>query len=449
MKTKKPKVSLNTFTGRRNFEVVGCWNALIPASVETPRLIGPTKRRIRLDAFTLTPPRRQTTIRLSPHTHSPPCSDRTPLLVNSPQSPPCAMDPRYQWPPQGYPNAQYAPAPPAQPNGYPANGYPQYLQQPMPQGYAQPQSQSQSQHHPGHPRVVIPHPSQQYPPMHDDPRVQPRTAQPQVVIPARHPHPMAQMQNPRIRQVQVPVPRTVQRTSGGGYVEQSRGQRAHTQTPNVKSAQRSQSHQENPPRPQQRDPNVPVSNQHRVPLQPQSTPKNRPQSQIHTPTSQQHRSPTLSQTSSQVRSHPQAAIKKSAPQAIQTPTRPQHAPQTKALPADLAVLLLSAADEYINAAHGMGSVAALSQRDTDLQHYYKLMSTGLGCMEAVLKRYSQIPRDEAKLRLRYASLLIEETENNVEIEEVFTKGVCTIEKEIENILIINRLPCAIETASTT
>lgn len=44
-------------------------------------------------------------------------------------------------------------------------------------------------------------------------------------------------------------------------------------------------------------------------------------------------------------------------------------------------------------------------------------------MEAVLKRYSQIPRDEAKLRLRYASLLIEETENNVEIEEVLTKGI--------------------------
>jgi hypothetical protein len=71
----------------------------------------------------------------------------------------------------------------------------------------------------------------------------------------------------------------------------------------------------------------------------------------------------------------------------------------------------------------MGSVAALPQREADLKHYYKLVSTGLGCMETVLKSFNQTPRDEAKLRLRYASLLIEETENNVEIEEALTKGI--------------------------
>jgi hypothetical protein len=245
-------------------------------------------------------------------------------------------------------------------------------------------------------------------------------AQPQVIIPARNPNPMAQMQNPRIRQVQVPVQRSAQRPSNGGY-EQPRPSQAQLHTPS-KSAPRSQSHQENPPRPQQYSQNGQVSNQHRTPLQPQSTPKNRAPSQMHTPVTQ-HRSPALSQTPSQSRSHPQVVIKKTTPQAMQTPTRPQHAPQSKALPTDLAVLLLSAADEYINAAHGMGSLAALRQREADLQHYYKLISTGLGCMESVLKSFNQIPRDEAKLRLRYASLLIEETENSVEIEEVLTKGI--------------------------
>lgn len=65
----------------------------------------------------------------------------------------------------------------------------------------------------------------------------------------------------------------------------------------------------------------------------------------------------------------------------------------------------------------------MAQREADLQQYYKLMATGLGCMEAVLKKYNQQPRDEAKLRLGYASLLVEETDNDVEIEEVLSKGV--------------------------
>jgi len=361
------------------------------------------------------------------------------------------MNPGYQWPPPGYSNPQYAPGPPAPPNGYPPNGYPQYPPQPMPQGYPQ------SQPVPGHPREVIPRPMQQYPPAPDNHHVQQqRMAQPQVVIPARNINPMAHMQNPRIRQVQVPVPRTAQRPNtgnngnAGGYIAQPRGQQAQLQTPDAKPAHRSQSFQENPPRPQQQyNQTTPVSNQHRTPLQPQSTPKNRTPSQVHTPANQQHRSPALSQSSSQQRSHPQVVIKKPTPQALQTPTKSKPAPPISNLPADLRVLLLSAADEYINAAHGMGSVATLSQRAADLQRYYKLMSTGLGCMETVLKNYNQLPRDEAKLRLRYASLLIEETENNVEIEEVLTKGVGEDVDTIKFMLTSFRLRCAIGTASTT
>ncbi|KAF2711056.1 hypothetical protein K504DRAFT_429600 [Pleomassaria siparia CBS 279.74] len=336
------------------------------------------------------------------------------------------MDPRYnQWPQQGYQHPQYAPPPPPPqpPNGYVPNGYIHYPQQSMPQGY--PQSQ------PVHvqPRVVIPRLPQQYPQMQNHPQGQPlpppRAAQPQVVIPARNPNPMAHMQNPRIRQVQVPVQRMQQRSSTGGYVEQRQPQgqaQAQYQIPNLKSAHGSQSFQENTPGSQQRHANVLTSNQHRTPLQPQSTPKSQPHLHIQTPKSQ-HRSPSLAQTPSQSRSHPQVVIKKTTPQAIPTPTRPQHAPPARALPADLAVLLLSAADEYINVAHGMGSVIAMAQRESDLQRYYKLMSTALGCMETVLKSFNLVPRDEAKLRLRYASLLIEETDNNVQIEAVLTKGI--------------------------
>ena len=54
-------------------------------------------------------------------------------------------------------------------------------------------------------------------------------------------------------------------------------------------------------------------------------------------------------------------------------------------PVSYQLLLLSLAEEYIAAAHGMCSTAALAQRPKDLGKYYKLMATGLGCMESVLK----------------------------------------------------------------
>lgn len=54
-------------------------------------------------------------------------------------------------------------------------------------------------------------------------------------------------------------------------------------------------------------------------------------------------------------------------------------------PIDYQVLLLSLADDYINAAHGYGTMAALSRGEMDVEEYYKLLATGLGCLEAVLK----------------------------------------------------------------
>jgi hypothetical protein len=52
---------------------------------------------------------------------------------------------------------------------------------------------------------------------------------------------------------------------------------------------------------------------------------------------------------------------------------------------DYQVLLLSLADEYLNAAHRHGTKTALVTSPADVEEYYKLVSTGLGCLEAVLK----------------------------------------------------------------
>jgi hypothetical protein len=86
-------------------------------------------------------------------------------------------------------------------------------------------------------------------------------------------------------------------------------------------------------------------------------------------------------------------------------------------------MLLSAADEYIAAARGMGSLLMRHQREADVRQYHKLLAAGLGCMDTVLRDFNMLPRDEAKLRLRYAGLLIEETDNTTEIDTVFSKQI--------------------------
>lgn len=52
---------------------------------------------------------------------------------------------------------------------------------------------------------------------------------------------------------------------------------------------------------------------------------------------------------------------------------------------DYQVLLLSLADEYLNAAHNHGTTVASLRKEDDVEEYYKLLATGLGCLEAVLK----------------------------------------------------------------
>lgn len=110
-------------------------------------------------------------------------------------------------------------------------------------------------------------------------------------------------------------------------------------------------------------------------------------------------------------------------------------------PLDYQLLLLSLAEDYFNAAHGQGSLVALAEREMELERYYKLIATGLGCLETVLKvgtvhlkdmgcwilrdekHWRLQPRLEATVRLRYASILHEETDNDMEAETVLSTGV--------------------------
>ena len=69
---------------------------------------------------------------------------------------------------------------------------------------------------------------------------------------------------------------------------------------------------------------------------------------------------------------------------IQKQPTQQPAPKPAKPGIDYQVLLLAMADEYLNTAHSHGTNVALL-RDMELEEYYRLVATGLGCLEAVLK----------------------------------------------------------------
>ncbi|OJD22220.1 hypothetical protein ACJ73_06433 [Blastomyces percursus] len=109
--------------------------------------------------------------------------------------------------------------------------------------------------------------------------------------------------------------------------------------------------------------------------------------------------------------------------------QPQLLPAAPGKPAiDCHVLLLSLADEYIDAAHSQGTALAAVREEVAIDEYYKLIATGLACLEAVLKNWKLPPRTEALVRLRYARILYEETENDSEAETALSKGVDLCER---------------------
>ena len=98
-------------------------------------------------------------------------------------------------------------------------------------------------------------------------------------------------------------------------------------------------------------------------------------------------------------------------------------------PIDYQVVILSLAEEYFTSARGMSKGVVLNGSAEDLNRYYQLIANGLGCLETVLKHWRlSNPRAEARLRLKYASLMFEETENESEAQATLTKALTLCER---------------------
>ena len=67
-------------------------------------------------------------------------------------------------------------------------------------------------------------------------------------------------------------------------------------------------------------------------------------------------------------------------------------------------------------------------QESQVTEYHRLISTGLACFETALQKKDLSPRQEARLRLRYAAVLQEETENITEAETTLSKGITLCDK---------------------
>lgn len=96
--------------------------------------------------------------------------------------------------------------------------------------------------------------------------------------------------------------------------------------------------------------------------------------------------------------------------------------------ADQNSVLVCVAEECFDKARGNLQDVVSSSSGVAVVEYQKLIATGLSCLETVLLSNRLTPRQEAKVRLRYASILYEDTESLMEAETALSKGVKLCDK---------------------
>ncbi|KAK4103816.1 hypothetical protein N658DRAFT_465456 [Parathielavia hyrcaniae] len=91
-------------------------------------------------------------------------------------------------------------------------------------------------------------------------------------------------------------------------------------------------------------------------------------------------------------------------------------------------LLLHVAEDCFDKANAATHQVAKSMTPSEVAEHHKLVATGLACLDVALKSNKLWPRLEARLCLRYTSILIEETTNVMEAETTLTRGISVCEK---------------------
>lgn len=100
----------------------------------------------------------------------------------------------------------------------------------------------------------------------------------------------------------------------------------------------------------------------------------------------------------------------------------------KPRPVNTIPIMAAIAEECLTKARKSAHDVAMSSDESAHDEYQALVTTSLSCYEAILREKTLTPREEALIRLRYATVVQEETENWMEAETALTKGVTLCDK---------------------
>lgn len=107
---------------------------------------------------------------------------------------------------------------------------------------------------------------------------------------------------------------------------------------------------------------------------------------------------------------------------------PQMAHTKPPMELDYPLLLISLAEEYFGAAHELSPAVAIAMTEENVHEYHKLITMGLECLTIALKQLKLSARLEARVRLRIAGIIYEETNNYAEAETMLSQGIILCER---------------------
>lgn len=140
--------------------------------------------------------------------------------------------------------------------------------------------------------------------------------------------------------------------------------------------------------------------------------------------------PSLKKTEPRVKSSPHSSVSNSPALSARSPSIAKKSPAMlpKPRPVNTGPLMVAIAEECLDTARASVHDVAISLHPDRVDEYQKLVATSLSCLEATLANSHLSPRQEARVRLRYAATLQEETENLMEAEMALTKGITLCDK---------------------
>ncbi|RDA95779.1 hypothetical protein CP533_5113 [Ophiocordyceps camponoti-saundersi (nom. inval.)] len=131
-----------------------------------------------------------------------------------------------------------------------------------------------------------------------------------------------------------------------------------------------------------------------------------------------------------IKSSPRSSVSNSPALSARSPSLAKKSPAipSKPSPVNTGPIMVAIAEECLDKARSAVHDVAMSLHPERVDEYQRLIVTSLSCLEATLQNCCLSPREEARVRLRYASTLQEETENLMEAEMALGKGITLCDK---------------------